>query len=67
MYDDDAGRLKRFLNTFPLWIFLPFDTLSSKNCEGIFFENDEEIKGLSLETILEALNSNEEVSFSKEY
>lgn len=31
MYDDDAGRLKRFLNTFPLWIFLPFDTLSSKN------------------------------------
>ena len=42
-------------------------TLSSKNCEGIFFENDEEIKGLSLETILEALNSNEEVSFSKEY
>lgn len=41
--------------------------LNSKSCEGIFFENDNEITGVSLETILESLNYNDEVSFSKEY
>lgn len=41
--------------------------LTHNNCEGIFFENDEEIKGITLDIILEALNNGEEVSFTNEY
>ena len=41
--------------------------LNSNNCEGIFFENDDEISGITLETILSALNDGEEVSFTNEY
>lgn len=42
-------------------------TLNKKNCEGIFFEEDNEISGLTLDIILEALNEGEEVIFTKEY
>ena len=41
--------------------------LNSDNCEGIFFENDDEILGITLDTILSALNECEEVSFTNEY
>ena len=41
--------------------------LSPDNCEGIFFENDDEISGITLETILSALNEGDEVSFTNEY
>lgn len=41
--------------------------LNNDNCEGIFFENDEKIEGITLDTILEALNDGKEVSFTNEY
>ena len=41
--------------------------LNNENCEGIFFENDQVIEGITLDTILEALNDGEEVSFTNEY
>lgn len=41
--------------------------LDHNNCEGIFFENDEEIEGVTLDTILGALNDGDEVSFTNEY
>lgn len=41
--------------------------LTKENCEGIFFDDENEIKGLSVDIILDALNEGEEVSFSKEY
>lgn len=41
--------------------------LTTENCEGIFFENETEVTGLSLDTILSALNEGEEVRFSNEY
>ncbi|OOM16650.1 DUF3785 domain-containing protein [Clostridium saccharobutylicum] len=41
--------------------------LNNDNCEGLFFEDDNEITGLSLDIILEALNNSTDVSFSNEY
>ncbi|WP_293982677.1 DUF3785 family protein [uncultured Clostridium sp.] len=41
--------------------------LNNDNCEGIFFENDEKIEGITVDTILNALNEGEEVSFTNEY
>jgi len=41
--------------------------LTKENCEGIFFDTENEVKGLSLDTILSALNEGEEVNFSNEY
>ncbi|AJH02012.1 hypothetical protein LF65_05498 [Clostridium beijerinckii] len=41
--------------------------LTDNNCDGIFFEGENEITGLSLDIILNALNEGEEVSFSTEY
>ena len=41
--------------------------LNTENCEGIFFEEDNEVTGLSLDIILGALNEGEEVNFTKEY
>lgn len=41
--------------------------LTKENCEGIFFEDENEVTGLSLDTILSTLNEGEEVNFSNEY
>lgn len=41
--------------------------LTEENCEGIFFDEENEVTGLSLDTILGALNEGEEVQFSNEY
>ena len=41
--------------------------LAKENCEGIFFDDENEIISLSLDIILNALNEGEEVSFSNEY
>jgi hypothetical protein len=41
--------------------------LTEENCEGIFFDDENEVTGLSVNTILSALNDGEEVNFSKEY
>lgn len=41
--------------------------LNSENCEGIFFGGEDDVKNISLDTILAALNEGEEVEFSKEY
>lgn len=41
--------------------------LSKENCEGIFFNDENEITGLSLDIILDALNEGEKVNFSNEY
>ena len=41
--------------------------LGTENCEGIFFDDENEIAGVSLDTILNALNAGEEVHFSNEY
>lgn len=41
--------------------------LTKENCEGIFFDGENEITGLSLDIILNALNEGEEVNFSNEY
>lgn len=41
--------------------------LTEENCQGIFFYDDNEVKGLSVTTVLNALNEGEEVSFSNEY
>jgi hypothetical protein len=41
--------------------------LTKENCEGIFFDDENEIVGLSVDLILNALNEGEEVSFSSEY
>ena len=41
--------------------------LTEENCEGIFFDDENDVTGLSVNTILSALNDGEEVNFSKEY
>ena len=41
--------------------------LTEENCEGIFFDEENEVTGLSLDTIFSALNGGEEVTFSNEY
>ena len=41
--------------------------LTKENCEGMFFDDENEITGLSIDIILNALNQGEEVNFSKEY
>ena len=41
--------------------------LTEENCEGIFFDEENEVTGLSLDIILSALNDGEEVNFSYEY
>lgn len=41
--------------------------LTEENCEGIFFDEDNEVTGLSVDIILSALNEGEEVNFSNEY
>lgn len=41
--------------------------LTEENCEGIFFDDENEVTGLSLDIILNALREGEEVNFSKEY
>jgi len=41
--------------------------LTKENCEGIFFDDENEVTGLSVDTILSALNKGEEVNFSNEY
>ena len=41
--------------------------LNHENCDGIFFDQDNEVTGLTLDIILEALNEGEEVNFTKEY
>ena len=41
--------------------------LAEENCEGIFFNDQNEITGLSVDIILSALNDGEEVNFSNEY
>lgn len=41
--------------------------LTEENCEGMFFDDENEVRGLSLEIILGALNEGEEVNFSNEY
>lgn len=41
--------------------------LTTKNCEGIFFDGEQEIKKLSVDIVLNALNQGEEVNFSNEY
>lgn len=41
--------------------------LTEENCEGIFFDEDNEVIGLSVDIILSALNEGEEVNFSNEY
>ena len=41
--------------------------LTEENCEGIFFDEENEVTGLSLDTILGALNEGEEGQFSNEY
>lgn len=41
--------------------------LTQENCEGIFFDEENEVKGLSIDVVLSALNEGEEVNFSNEY
>ena len=41
--------------------------LTKENCEGIFFDDENEVTGLSLDIILNALNEGEDVNFSNEY
>jgi hypothetical protein len=41
--------------------------LTKENCEGIFFDDQNEITGLSVDIILSALNEGEEINFSNEY
>lgn len=41
--------------------------LTKENCEGIFFNDENEVTGLSIDIILSALNEGEEVNFSNEY
>ena len=41
--------------------------LTEENCEGIFFDEENEVTGLSLDIVLNALNEGEEVNFSNEY
>ena len=41
--------------------------LNEEKCEGIFFGDENEISGITLDTILSALSEGEEVEFSKEY
>lgn len=41
--------------------------LTKENCEGIFLDEENEVTGLSLDIILNALNEGEEVIFSNEY
>ena len=41
--------------------------LNNENCEGIFFGSKDEVKNISLDTVLAALNESDEVEFSKEY
>ena len=41
--------------------------LTQNNCEGIFFADESEVNGLSVDIVLNALNEGEEVSFSNEY
>lgn len=41
--------------------------LTKENCEGMFFEYENEITGLSVDIILNALNEGEEINFSNEY
>lgn len=41
--------------------------LAKENCEGIFFEDESEITGLSIDIILDSLNDGEEVNFTNEY
>ena len=41
--------------------------LNEEKCEGIFFSGEDEVSGLTLDTILSALNEGEEIDFSKEY
>lgn len=41
--------------------------LTDENCEGIFFDDENEITGLSLDVVLAALNEGEEVNFTTEY
>lgn len=41
--------------------------LNQANCEGIFFDEENEVTGLSLDIVLDALNEGQEVNFSKEY
>lgn len=41
--------------------------LTLENCEGIFFDEESVVKGLSIDIVLDALNEGEEVNFSNEY
>lgn len=41
--------------------------LTEENCEGIFFDDENDVIGLSVDTILSALNEGDEVNFSNEY
>ena len=41
--------------------------LTKENCEGMFFNDENEVTGLSVDSILSALNEGEEVNFSTEY
>lgn len=41
--------------------------LAQENCEGIFFDEENVVKGLSIDIVLNALNEGEEVNFSNEY
>lgn len=41
--------------------------LTQENCEGIFFDEENVVKGLSIDIVLNALNEGEEVNFSNEY
>ncbi|BCZ49166.1 hypothetical protein psyc5s11_52330 [Clostridium gelidum] len=41
--------------------------LTEENCEGIFFDEENEVTGLSLDTILSALKEGIDVNFSNEY
>lgn len=41
--------------------------LTKENCEGIFFDDETKIPGLSIDIILSALNEGGEVNFSNEY
>lgn len=41
--------------------------LTQENCEGIFFDEESVVKGLSIDIVLDALNEGEEVNFSNEY
>ncbi|OOM67989.1 DUF3785 domain-containing protein [Clostridium sp. BL-8] len=41
--------------------------LTKENCDGIFFDDEATVSGLSMDIILDALNEGEEVNFSNEY